>query len=211
MISVILFDYNGSEIINKLASILSINKIKSSVIDLSTFSSYDKALLYIKELEMNNTDIMLLKINDIKDYEKLFKKHIINVLCINSHSEELSDEKSCILKNIIEGLRKNSIILLNSDNLSNFPKCENLNFECISYGLYSKNTVTLSSSYNDHIGGDITICIQRAFKSISNKLIEPQEISINIKDCNKNDIYDILAVATLLLLFDCEIKDIYKL
>ena len=99
---------------------------------------------------------------------------------------------------------ENTKIILNSDIEFNFNKLKNLNLSIIDYGFNSKSTITLSSNTED----SIQICIQRNIVTKKSK-IEQQEISI-LKSENSN-IYDIMIIIILLLIYDKSIISLLKL
>ena len=90
---------------------------------------------------------------------------------------------------------KNVNLVLNSDLKIDYNQIKESNLRIINYGFNSKATITLSSNTDD----SVQICIQR---NIINKKenIEQQEISL-IKS-QSSDIYDIMLLITILLMYD---------
>lgn len=96
---------------------------------------------------------------------------------------------------IIQNNLKNINLILNSDLQIDFNRLKGNNLRIINYGFNSKATITLSSNTDD----GVQICIQR---NIMNKKenIEQQEISL-MKN-QSSDIYDIMLLITILLMYD---------
>lgn len=92
------------------------------------------------------------------------------------------------------------ICILNSDddNWISFVKGLN-NPIIITYGFNSKSTLTISSqSINQHI--EANLYLQREITPLGGKKIEPFEFSLEVYSDQKEDIYPVLAAATLNLI-----------
>ena len=92
-----------------------------------------------------------------------------------------------------------SKIMKNSKNLIlNLDLNENLQYEdscnVISYGYSSKSDITVSSVEED----ELLICVQHTIKSMFDKVIEPQEIKVNVRaDMNVYNIMIVIALSSL--------------
>lgn len=75
----------------------------------------------------------------------------------------------------------------------------------ISYGICSKNTVTVSSL----IETSLVVSIQRELVSLSGKRIEEQEIAIELEDAA--DLDSVLACIAVLFLLDIEVESCEKI
>lgn len=108
----------------------------------------------------------------------------------------------------VESLQNNLIntkyIIINSDLNLNLDLLKETNFRVINYGFNSKATITPSSNTED----SVQICVQR---NIFNKKenIEQQEISL-AKNQN-TDIYDIMLLFSVLLIYDKDVISLLKL
>ena len=75
---------------------------------------------------------------------------------------------------------------------------ENLQYEdscnVISYGYSSKSDITVSSVEED----ELLICVQHTIRSMFDKVIEPQEIKVNVRaDMNVYNIMIVIALSSL--------------
>ena len=82
--------------------------------------------------------------------------------------------------------------------IMNLDLNENLQYEdscnVISYGYSSKSDITVSSVEED----ELLICVQHTIKSMFDKIIEPQEIKVNVKaDMNVYNIMIVIALSSL--------------
>lgn len=150
-----------------------------------------------------------------KKQENIFEKQIKNVIeqnkliAINNNSidniknikfetiiinDELQDniyiEK---LKKIIANAK---YLVINSDNVD-LSILQNINVMPITYGYNSKATLTMSSAENEKI----MLCLQRSINNVQNKIIEPQEIIIDVEDENVNK-YLIMCVIIINKLYE---------
>lgn len=108
------------------------------------------------------------------------------------------------IENLQNNLSNTKYIIINSDINLNLNLLKETNFQVINYGFNSKATITLSSNTED----SVQICIQR---NILNKKenIEQQEISL-LKNQN-TDIYDIMLLTSVLLIYDKNVISLLKL
>lgn len=90
--------------------------------------------------------------------------------------------------NISDLIKKETIAIINSEDLKAKEFLKNNSINCITCGLCERDTVTASSISDDCV----TVCIQRKINSLKNKIIETQEYNISGK-YYPNDIYPILA------------------
>ena len=128
------------------------------------------------------------------------KKSIENIknirfdtIVINDNIEDFI-ENSKYLEEIIE---KSSYIIINSDIVTNLALINNNKAQVITYGLNSKASLTISSVNED----SVLICIQRAIKSVYNKIIEEQEINVKLENNNIKKIYNILPIVIILKIY----------
>ncbi len=105
--------------------------------------------------------------------------------------------------NNVDSLKKilsnTKYLIINSDLKLDLDFIKDSKIIILTYGLNHKATVTLSSMENDQI----FLCLQRSVKDILNNKIESQEFNISNLAKEKNlDIYDILGISTILLLYN---------
>ena len=157
---------------------------------------------------MNFVGIITDKKNELLFYNYLNKKIDSNIIIINNKNIDnmknikfdtlLINKKPSgrydVLKKILLNSKK---IVINSDININLSAFTNTSANIITYGFNPKSTVTASSLEND----DALICVQRNFKSLNNKTIEPQEIKVQ-KNVKSNNPYIIISSEILTLLYD---------
>lgn len=155
------------------------------------------------------------QVNEIKKIlSKQDKEKELQIIAINSKSIQnivnIKFETIVIIDSIekiyekIEYLKKiisnAEYLVINSDlNIEN-EILNDIKIKTITYGLKQKSTITASSIKEE----SIIICVQREIKNMQNKIIEPNEIKINIKN-NKN-IYEILAIYSIIILYNDRIS-----
>lgn len=115
------------------------------------------------------------------------------ILIINDITKEFEnyDNLKFILKNAAN-------VIMNADIEENLKLLENLEVTVITYGFNQKSTVIASSVTEE----EILICIQRQMKTIQKKLIEPQEVNINLIQNGLHDnIYSTIGMIVLFLVY----------
>lgn len=147
----------------------------------------DKSRKYINEIIKNQIKSEKFKVIFITEKNAKNMKNIrFDTIVINKEVKWLD---------FIRDNLKNVNLVLNSDLKIDYNQIKESNLRIINYGFNSKATITLSSNTDD----SVQICIQR---NIINKKenIEQQEISL-IKS-QSSDIYDIMLLITILLMYD---------
>lgn len=129
---------------------------------------------------------------DCKNIEN-FKNVKFDMIIIN---QELSSFKSKeeYLKKV---LNNNKYLAINFDIKIQLTIFNHDQLNVISYGLNTKSTVTVSSIKED----EILIAIQRKIKNSKGEIIEEEEKKIDIKDNKKNNIYLILIINIIKIIF----------
>lgn len=111
----------------------------------------------------------------------------------------INEDTGYDLKNI-----KGVYYFLNMD--SKFKSNLNIIGNVITYGLGSKNTVTLSSVEKDE--GYLVYCLQRYMKNIYEATIEPCEIPVKRSFNNNNELYGYMITITIALLENIDITKV---
>jgi UDP-N-acetylmuramoyl-L-alanyl-D-glutamate--2,6-diaminopimelate ligase len=113
----------------------------------------------------------------------------------------LDEESEAIIgqiQNILSNIKEGGYIIFNSDSI------QNINFKCdniypITYGLNGRTTVT-ASSIDDIEGLCFSYCIQRAIFTLSQTLVQPCEILIQVKGIHDDVGYYLAAYTCLIVL-----------
>ncbi len=143
---------------------------------------------YIRKIQNNNDvfskyHIIFIKEKSIDNIKNIkFETIIIN--------REFNDEYS--LNKLIA---KSKYIIVNEDIDMAISLLNDVSSNIITYGFNSKSTITMSSITDD----SIQICVQRNILSKQNE-IEQQEISLN-KEA-ESEVYDIMLLISMLLIYD---------
>lgn len=147
-----------------------------------------KSESYIKKIQNNNEifnkyHIIFIKEKSIDNIKNIkFETIIIN--------REFNDEYS-----INKLIAKSKYLIINEDIDMAISLLNDVNSNIITYGFNSKSTITMSSVTED----SIQICVQRNILSKQNE-IEQQEISLT-KEA-ESEIYDIMLLISMLLIYN---------
>ena len=114
------------------------------------------------------------------------------------------NEKVEWMETIKNNLIKTKYIILNSDLKINLNFIKDIKLRVITYGFNSKATITISSNTDD----SIQVCVQRNIFNVKEN-IEQQEISIAKK--HNSDIYDIMLLISILLIYEKDVIGLLKL
>ena len=163
---------------------------------------------YIKNGILKNADKTNFEIINInkKSIENI-KNIRFDVIVINDEIKEIKEllQNSNYLEEIIKNTK---YLLINSDILKeemllNKNTIHN-NYNIITFGLNKKATITISSIKNENI----LICIQKSFKNAKNKLIEEQEVNIEMSKNNLKKICNSLAIFAILSIYGKKLQKI---
>ena len=147
-----------------------------------------------KEIEKENLKTQIICIN-YKSIENI-KNIKFEIVIIHDSIEKLK-EKQEYLKII---LKNANYLLLNTDVSINEKKLEDINVKILTYGLKQKSTITASG-----IGEkQAIISLQRGFKNLNGKVIEQQEIPIELMGNSIKDLYNALIKIAIINIFDAK-------
>lgn len=135
-----------------------------------------------REIEKQNIKLEIVCINN-KSIENV--KNIKFEILVIQNSLDKVDEK----KEYVRAIIKNSkYILLNTDKTVNDDIFKDMNVKILTYGLKQKTTITASSIEEDKV----IISIQRGFKNIKGKIIDQQEIPVQLTKNSTINLYNSL-------------------
>ena len=145
-----------------------------------------------KQIENENLKLEIICIN-AKSIENI-KNIKFESIVIQTPLEKLQDKQ----ENIKEILKNTKYLLLNTDINLNENLFKDIDVKILTYGLKQKATITVSS-----IGEkQIIVSIQRAFKNLKGKIIEQQEIPVEISKNTTKDLYNLLIKTCIINIFD---------
>ena len=191
--------------------IFSNSKKRVSIVDSKNLSNLDakKIKSYFNELEKNNIDVVILKI-DIRDLlKKVFYNFKFDVIIFTDKADEIDEDKvenyKKIMKKTFSLLNEKGIAIVNSDDndLSSF--LSGIKHYIVTYGFSLKASITTSSVGDPMAKDNIMCCLQRTIHTKNGKALEPQEFKIKA-DLNGVDTYNVLAAATFALINGVDIS-----
>ena len=175
----------------------------------------------LRNAEKNKFDIININRQNIENIKNIrFETVVIN----DDFIDFLNTSK------YLEDIVKNSkFLVLNSDILNKvnlpieqarklddfFYEVKNVNLQCvgelennetnvITYGLNQKAAITMSSIKSENI----LICVQKRFKNYYGKIVEEQEVNVEITKNNLKKIINSMAIFTILAIFGEKLKKI---
>lgn len=155
-------------------------------------SKYEDRLKRIIEGRLNvpNKEYTVIEIND-KSIENIKNIRFETILVMSlSKVEEKEAELSELFKN-------SKYLVINADMEGNLKLIEDIKLNVITFGFNSKSTITASSVEENFI-----VCIQRNIVDINQKVLEPQEIEVKIKDKKlSNNSHNLMGIASILLIY----------
>lgn len=192
--------------VNNIGHIFTSKGIKYAVIDPAIIKAEVSFCVerYLKELDEAGVQIIIIKMDAIDTISHDYLKIGYDVLIIGANEEierftEL--EKENTLK-LALALKKEGIIIINSDFSLMLDVLSGLNCNFITYGFNPKASVT-TSSIGDFITEDFFLCsVQRSIATISGNVLLPQEIKILNSETLDHKIYSQLSAITLAFVVD---------
>lgn len=150
----------------------------------------NKNEINVKNIISKNISTNIIIINE-KNIENI-KNVKFETILICGINEKVFEKKD-ILKKIISNVK---FLIINSDIDKYLNILININVIVISFGFNQKSSITASSVNEDNI----LVCIQRNIKDINKKIIEPQEIRVQIENRIYN-IHNIIGCICVLLIY----------
>lgn len=192
---------NKIQAANLICTILSSTRKKVSVIDAKSLYELgcNRVKDYIKELDRNNIDILILKIN-LNDFrERNIDRIYFDIIMFTGKTYELDmlDIKyyQQLLNNTFLMLDEKTTVIVNIDDLEFIKLLNGIKCRIITYGFNSKACITTSSIGDTLYEHEYLCCLQRSIWTNSGDIIEPQEYRVNITQEN-TDAYNVLAAVT---------------
>ena len=128
------------------------------------------------------------------------KKSIENIKNIRFDVIVINDNFADLLKNsnYLEEIIKNAkYLVINSDIVKNSEVLVNSKKTVITYGLNQNATITMSSIKKENI----LICIQNKFKNAKRKMVEEQEVNIEMSKNNLKKVCNTMAIFAILTIY----------
>jgi UDP-N-acetylmuramate-alanine ligase len=152
---------------------------------------------YVNELEKNNIDILILKI-DIPEIDKFLPDDIrFDILLYTDRADSFKSSKraySDSLKKVFSFMADKGIAIVNVDDSDLIKLLEGLKHRFITYGFNTKACVTTSSIGDTVYKEGFICCLQRSVSTRDGKVVEPQEYKVRL-EAGGFDSHDLLAAA----------------
>ncbi len=172
---------------------------KVSIIDPAGMPGIDSRMFsaYVNELEKNNINMLILKMN-IPEVEKFLPEDIrfdVLIYAGKVHSCKNSQRAySDCLKKVFSLLNDKGVAIVNVDDSDLIKLLEGMKHRFITYGFNTKACITTSSIGDTVSKEGFICCLQRSVSTRDGKVVEPQEYKI-LLEAGEADSHDLLAAA----------------
>lgn len=187
--------------VNMISTILASAGKKVSAIDLCSLAELDIKHIksYLYELDKNNTDVFILKIN-VEDLAlELLELFHFDIIMYTGRIGRLdsfaSRAESQLFEILLTAKTEKNILILNADDIDVILFLRNGKSGILTYGFNSRSDITASSIGDMLSENGFLCCLQKPIYSRDGFIIEPQEyrVDIELKDI---DAYSVLAAAS---------------
>jgi UDP-N-acetylmuramyl tripeptide synthase len=196
----ILGRYGVLETADMINSFSNLTEKKISIIDSAILTELTIATMrsYIRELEKNGIEILVLKINieDVakKTFSALHFDIIIYTDKVDNGKGTYLNNYSEILFEVFSLLDKKAIVIVNVDDTKLISFLQGMECYIVTYGFNKKASITASSTGDSVYKDNFMCCLQRTISTKQGQLVEPQEYVISM-EIENSDPYNILAAA----------------
>ncbi len=186
---------------NLVNSILSSTGKKVSIIDSKNLMELDSRRIksYEEELDKNNVDVLILKINVIDIKNKIFESIHFDIIIYTDKADDLNEMKINgnreALGKIFSMLDEKGVAIVNVEDSELVKLLEDMKYHFITYGFNSKASITTSSVGDTDFDDNFMCCLQRTISTRTGSLVEPQEYRLKI-EANSLNANNVLAAAT---------------
>lgn len=189
---------------NIINSILHNSKKRISIVDSKNLSGLDGKRVkgYLSELEKNNTDILILKLDLSEISEEIYDYLRFDIIVFTDKADEINGENELnymeLVRRAFSLLNEKGIAIVNADDndLNGFFK--DIKHYIVTYGFNPKASMTTSSIGDLMVKENMLCCLQRKIYTKNGTVIEPQEFKVrtNLEGIDPNNV---LAAATFAL------------
>ncbi len=198
-----------------ISSMLASKGEKVSVIDPAGMPGLDSRRItaYISELEKNNVDILILKI-DIQDIDKYLSDEIqFDILIYTDNSNDISligkNEYTSMLEKVFSMIDDKGFAIVNVDDSDMIRLLKEKQHKVITYGFNTKASITTSSIGDAVYKDGFICCLQKSISTRGGKIIEPQEYKIHL-DSAELDSHNLLAAASFAIVNGIDLNSLYE-
>lgn len=186
---------------NLISSILTSRGKRVSVLDSSNLEGKDLKQIksYLNELEKNNIDVLIFKINIADVKEETFNSLHFDVMICTDKADDLYGTDIIsgreLIRRIFLLLDKKGMAIVNVDDEDIIHSLHGIKHYIITYGFNPKASVTASSIGDTTFEDSFICCLQRTVCTWDGIQVEPQEYKLDIKSKELNK-HDVLAAAS---------------
>ena len=172
---------------------------KVSVIDPAGMPGLDSRRItaYISELEKNNVDMLILKMDILDMY--ISDELRFDILIYTDKSNDISliekNEYTTRLEKVFSLIDEKGVAIVNVDDSEIIKLLNSRRHRVITYGFNTKASITTSSIGDTVFKDGFICCLQRSISTRGGKVIEPQEYKIHL-DAGELDSHNLLAAAS---------------
>ncbi len=183
---------------------------------ISTLNSKDLTCLdvetlkdYLLQLERNNIDIFILKL-DLPDIsEDIYDYLRFDIIVFTDKADEINGDGTKVhvelMRKAFSLLNENGIAIINADDNDLTEFFRGIKHYTVTYGFNLKASVTTSSIGDPMSNDNILCCLQRRIHTRNGSIIEPQEFRVKtiFEDTDPNNI---LAAAVFALINEIDLE-----
>lgn len=201
LIAGIIGDRDINSTANLINSFLTSTGRRISIVDSKSLAELDPKRIksYTEELNKNNIDILIFKINTYDVEKEIFNNIHFDIMVYTDKADDLKEKavicSKRLIKRLFELLHDKSISIINVDEAELVKFFDDMNSCIITYGFNSRASITASSIGDMFCKNNIMCCLQRTIATRTGVLIEPQEYKVRV-EVNEPDAYNILAAAS---------------
>lgn len=195
-------------------SILTSKGKKLSVVDSKNLLELDlkRIRAYMGELEKNNTDILLLKVN-ISDINSFLMNDLhFDILIYTDRADkslELDHTRhSDNMARFFTLMADKGVVIVNADDSGLLGLLQGLKQHVVTYGFNTKASITTSSVGDPMLENSFICCLQRTISARNGDIVEPQEYKLEL-EASGFDTHSVLAAASFAIVNGIDLNKPY--
>ncbi|MCX8131112.1 MAG: glutamate ligase [Clostridia bacterium] len=207
---------DNSRTANIINSIFTAAGRKVSILDSKILNELKQNQIkdYMKELEKNNVDILILKINFSDLNNSAFESLNFDIMVYNDKADYIKvanvNNDQAALEKAKTLLDEKGIVIVNIDDKELIRLLQGMKYYVVTYGFNSKASMT-TSSVGDILDKDsFMCCLQRTISATNGQTIEPQEYKLRI-EATGMDVYNVLAAAAFAVVNGIDLSGVEQL
>jgi len=194
-----------------ISSIFGAKGNKVNIIDSSSLANLGctKIRAYIKELEKNGTDLLILKAS-VPDAEKgIFDGVEFDFVIYTDRTDVGPDSEvltcSSGLGRVFSLMDEKGVAIVNVDDSDIIQMLTEMKYRFVTYGFNDKASVTTSSIGDSVFTDGFICCLQQPISTQNGRIIEPQEYKLKFAE-SEFDSNSVLAAASFAIINDVDLN-----